>query len=131
MVLPRDHPLADRTAIELSTLATEDWVDNDSARGWCRGNLIEACHAAGFAPPFRVEAHDYPMALAFVDAGIGITVLPGLAARNLPEGVVSVPVIGPTPQRSIYAIVQTAAEDSPAVRSVLATLRQLATAASD
>jgi DNA-binding transcriptional LysR family regulator len=101
-------------------------VDNDFARGWCRRNLIEACHAAGFPPPFRVEAHDYPAAIAFVDAGIGITVLPGLAARQLPEGVVAVPVTGPTPQRMIYAIVQTAVEDTPAVRSVLATLRHCA-----
>ena len=81
---------------------------------------------AGFAPPFRVEAHDYPTAIAFVDAGIGVTVLPGLAARHLPPGVVSVPVTGPTPQRTIYAIVQTAGEEMPAVRSVLATLRTCA-----
>ncbi len=127
-ILPRMHPLAGRAAIELAALAGEDWVDNDSARGWCRGNLIEACHAAGFAPPFRIEAHDYPMAIAFVDAGIGITVLPGLAARNLPDGVVSVPVTAPTPRRSIYAVVQTAVEDSPAVQSVLATLHECARA---
>jgi DNA-binding transcriptional LysR family regulator len=127
-VLPSAHPLADQPEIELAKLAGEDWVDNDSARGWCRSNLIEACRAAGFAPPFRVEAHDYPTAIAFVDAGIGITVLPGLAARQLPDGVVSVPVTGPTPQRMIYAIVQTAVEDTPPVRSVLAALRECAAA---
>lgn len=127
-VLPRSHPLADQPTIELAKLAGEEWVDNDSARGWCRANLIEACRAAGFTPPFRVEAHDYPTAIAFVDAGIGITVLPGLAARHLPDTVVRVPVTGPTPQRMIHAIIQTAVEDTPAVCSVLATLRQCAAA---
>ena len=128
-VLPRAHPLADQTTIELGKLASEDWVDNDWGRGFCRATLIEACHAAGFAPPFRVEARDYPTAVAFVDAGIGVTVVPGLAARHLPEGVVRVPVTAPTPRRILYAVVQTAVEDTPVVRSVLATLRECAAAA--
>ncbi len=125
-VLPRQHPLAEDPAIELAKLAGEAWVDSDSANGWCRRNLVEACHAAGFAPPFRVMAHDYPTAIAFVDAGIGVTVMPGLAARNLPAGIVSVPVTSPTPQRSIYAVVQTSVEDTPAAQRVLATLHQCA-----
>jgi DNA-binding transcriptional LysR family regulator len=125
-VLPRRHPLADHPTIDLAKLAADEWVDNDSAKGWCRRNLVEACHAAGFAPPFRVETHDYPTAIAFVDAGIGVTVVPALAARQLPAGVVSVPVTGPTPQRIIYAIVQTSVEDTPAAQSVLATLRRCA-----
>jgi DNA-binding transcriptional LysR family regulator len=123
-VLPRTHGLAGEGAIELASLAGDEWVDNDSARGWCRRNLVEACHAAGFTPPFHVEAHDYPTAIAFVDAGIGVTVLPGLAARNLPAGVVTVPVVGPTPQRSIYALVQTSIEDTPPARAVLKSLRE-------
>jgi DNA-binding transcriptional LysR family regulator len=127
-VLPRHHPLAGADGVELVTLSTEDWVDNDSARGWCRQNLIEACHAAGFAPPFRVEAHDYPTAIAFVDAGIGITVLPRLAARGLPDSLVSIPVTGPTPHRAIYAVVQTAVDDTPPARLVLDTLRTCAAA---
>jgi DNA-binding transcriptional LysR family regulator len=126
VVLPRAHPLAARPAIGLAELAPESWVDNDSSHGWCRRNLIRACHAAGFAPPFRVEAHDYHTAIAFVDAGIGITVLPGLAARNLPDGVVSVPVTGPTPHRSIYVLVQSAVEQTPPVQAALATLRACA-----
>jgi len=125
-VLPRTHPLASQSSIELAALAQEDWIDNDSSRGWCRRNLIEACRAAGFAPPFRVEAHDYPTAIAFVDAGIGITVLPGLGARNLPPSLVSVPITGPTPRRTIYALVQTTVEDTLPVRAVLAALHACA-----
>lgn len=118
-VLPRDHRLADAEEIELAKLADDDWVDNDSAGGWCRRNLIDACHAAGFNPPFQVEAHDYPMAVAFVNAGIGVTVLPRLGAERLPGGLVAVPVTCPTPVRSIYALVQTAVENTPPARAVL------------
>jgi DNA-binding transcriptional LysR family regulator len=127
-VMNRHHPFAERTSVELATLATEPWVDNDLAHGWCRRNLLQACQAAGFAPPFRVETQDYPTAIAFVDAGIGLTVLPRLAARNLPPGVVAVPVTAPTPQRSIYALVQPAVEDTAPARAVLATLAECASA---
>ncbi len=89
-VVPVGHRLAGRTEADLVDLADERWVDNDFARGWCRANLLEACTAAGFRPAFRVEAHDYRTALAFVAAGIGLTVLPALGAAHLPEGVTCV-----------------------------------------
>ncbi len=128
-VLPAGDPLADRTEIALSELADRRWIDNDFARGWCRRNLIEAAHAAGFSPPFHVEAHDYPTAIAFVRAGIGLTVLPRLGALRLPAGVVAVPVVSPTPVRSIFALVQTSVEDNPPVRTALAELQAVAAAA--
>ncbi len=121
-VLPAGHPLAECDRVELTRLAAERWVDNDVAKGWCRRNLVEACRAAGFSPPFHVEAHDYPTAIAFVDAGIGITVLPRIGARQLPPGVVTVPVTGPTPQRAIYALVNTSIEDTPPARTALRVL---------
>jgi DNA-binding transcriptional LysR family regulator len=119
VVMPKDHPLAGAADVELAQLAEERWVDNDAARGWCRRNLLQACQAAGFSPPFHVEAHDYPTAIAFVEAGIGVTVLPRLGAQSLPARVVARPVTCPTPLRSIYALVQTSIEDSAPVRAVL------------
>jgi DNA-binding transcriptional LysR family regulator len=101
-------------------------VDNDFARGWCRRNLVEACTAAGFRPPFHVEAHDYPTALAFVAAGIGITVLPELGAINLPAGTRAVPVVQPVPVRSILAVVRDAVAHTPPVLAACAELREIA-----
>lgn len=124
-VLPADHPLVGRPTLDLVELAQDRWVDNDFARGWCRRNLIEACHAAGFSPPFHVEAHDYPTATAFVAAGIGLTVMPRLGARHLPPGVVAVPVVSPTPVRSIYALVREGVAGTPAVGTVLDVLIRL------
>jgi len=126
VVVPDGHPLADRDRVELAELAHERWVDNDFARGWCRRNLIEACTAAGFRPPFHVEAHDYPTALAFVGAGIGITVLPELGAMNLPPGTCAVPVVHPVPVRSIHAVVRDAVAHTPPVQATCAELREIA-----
>ncbi|MGF0117847.1 LysR family transcriptional regulator [Promicromonospora sp. Marseille-Q5078] len=125
-VVPLDHPLAGRDEIELAELVGDRWVDNDFARGWCRRNLLEACRAAGFSPAFTVEAHDYPTALAFVAAGIGITVLPALGSVRPAAGTVAVPVVRPVPVRSIYALVQDAVADTPPVRAALAALRDVA-----
>lgn len=127
-VLPRAHPFADRDELELAELIDERWVDNDFSHGWCRYNLLEACLAAGFTPAFHVEAHDYPTAIAFVEAGIGITVLPALGAAHLPAGAVSVPIVRPTPVRSIYALVGDALVDSPPAKDALDALRSVAVA---
>lgn len=128
VVLPAGHPLAARREVELAELVPERWVDNDFARGWCRRNLLEACTAAGFSPTFHVEAHDYPTAVAFVRAGIGITVLPALGAAHLPEGVVRVPVVRPTPVRSIFAVVRDAVAETPPARLALDALTAVARA---
>jgi DNA-binding transcriptional LysR family regulator len=122
--LPAGHRLAGQQEVDLADLADERWVDNDFAHGWCRANLLEACTAAGFSPPFRVEAHDYPTALAFVAAGIGLTVLPEIAAAHLPDGVTPIRVVRPTPIRSIHVVVHDAVEHTPAVETALAALRE-------
>ncbi|HYY10805.1 MAG TPA: LysR family transcriptional regulator [Kineosporiaceae bacterium] len=125
-VVPAGSPLAGETVVELARLQTERWIDNDVFRGWCRRNLLDACRAAGFSPPFHVETHDYRTAIAFVAAGIGITVLPRLGAADLPDGVVAVPLAGPTPERSIHAVVRERLEDAVAVRTAVAALQECA-----
>ncbi|MBQ1048352.1 LysR family transcriptional regulator [Micromonospora sp. C51] len=128
-VVPAGHRLAGRPETDLADLADERWVDNDFARGWCRANLLEACTAAGFRPAFRVEAHDYRTALAFVAAGIGLTVLPALGAAHLPAGVTCVRLLRPTPTRSIHVVVHDAVEHTPAARMAVTALRAAAQSA--
>lgn len=125
-VLPDGHRLAARDEVELAELAGEPWVDNDAYDGWCRRNLVDACSAAGFTPPFHVEAHDYPTALSFVAAGIGLTVMPELGAARLPHGLRAVPVVRPTPVRTIVAVVRDAVAATPPVLAALDTLREVA-----
>lgn len=125
-VLSERHRLAEAAEIPLPDLAAERWVDNDVARGWCRRQLLEACAAAGFSPSFHVEAHDYATAIAFVAAGIGITVLPALGAARLPPGLRAVPVVRPTPVRSIHVVVREAAGRTPPALAAIAALREVA-----
>jgi DNA-binding transcriptional LysR family regulator len=123
VVVPAGHHLAGAGEVELGVLAREQWIDNDFARGWCRRILLEACAAVGFRPSFHVEAHDYRAAIAFVAAGIGITVLPALGAADLPADVVAVPVVRPTPIRSIHAVVRSSVANTKAGRMAVDLLR--------
>ena len=118
------HLLAPEIGIH-AELSSERWIDNEAPSGWCRRNLLEACNAAGVTPVFHVQAHDYAMAIALVDAGLGITVLPAIAAGQLPDGVRSIPVVRPTPTRTIYAVVRRAITDTPPARLILHTLSTL------
>ncbi|MBB2903028.1 DNA-binding transcriptional LysR family regulator [Kineococcus radiotolerans] len=125
VLLPATHPLSGRREVELAELATDRWIDSEPRAGWCRGNLLEACTAAGFAPAFHVQAHDYAMSAAFVGAGLGITVLPALAAHTLPDGVRSVPVVRPTPTRTIHVVVRKTIARWPPALLVVDTLASM------
>lgn len=111
--------LADRPDVDLAQLRDEQWVDNDVARGPCRQALLDACTTAGFSPSFHVETQDYPTAIRFVAAGVGVTVVPRLALMDLPAGVVAVPIVNPTPRRTISVRVLESMVDNPAVVRIL------------
>jgi DNA-binding transcriptional LysR family regulator len=123
-VVPAGHRLAEGHAVPLAELQEETWVDNDVARGACRQRLLDACAAAGFAPCFQVETQDYPTAIAFVAAGAGITVLPRLGLATPPADVAVVPLVDPTPTRSILVRSRQSLRQNPAVRRLLELLRE-------
>lgn len=123
-VLPEDHWLAGRDVIPLRELADEPWVDNDFARGPCRQAVLDACSSVGFSPGFHVETHDYPTAISFVAAGVGITVLPRLGiGAMLPSGLIAVPIVDPVPVRRIAVRVRQSLRANPAVRRIVELLR--------
>jgi DNA-binding transcriptional LysR family regulator len=124
VVVPVDHPLADEPHVALGELATERWVDNDFNRGFCRQVILDACTEAGFTPDFRIETHDYPTAISFVAAGVGVTVLPSLGTAQLPVGVVAIPLVSPTPVRHVYVAVKASVEHHPAARRAVDLLRE-------
>lgn len=108
----------------LVRLREEPWVDNDISRGPCRKVILDACAAAGFAPGFQVQAHDYQTALAFVAAGVGVTVLPRLGAIALPAGMVTIPVVEPVPRRRVMLRVRRAVREQAAVVRAVGLLRE-------
>ena len=117
-ILPEDHPLAGEPEVGLAQLAGDTWIRNDLPNTAVARILAAACEAAGFQPRYAVQAQDHYTAIAFVKAGVGITIGPQLAAHVIPKGVRVVPVTAPTPVRHIAAVVRDPAGNSAARRAV-------------
>jgi DNA-binding transcriptional LysR family regulator len=86
-VLPAGHRLARRRKrLTLADLADEVWVGGRPGSAWFR-ILLHACRAAGFEPRTLLTTDDHRAVHAFVAAGLGVGVVPGLAAAHAPAGV--------------------------------------------
>jgi DNA-binding transcriptional LysR family regulator len=125
-VLPRGHRLATRRVIDLAELAEEPWVGSEWPPGECARIALHACAAAGFSPCFVVESQDYPTALGFVAAGLGVSLIPQLGVRERRPGVVVRRVRRPEPVRVVQVAVREQVVDQPAVRCLLDALRAAA-----
>jgi DNA-binding transcriptional LysR family regulator len=50
-----------------------------------RGVTLAACREAGFTPKFAVEGGEMDAVLAFVEAGLGVALVPGMVLANRPQ----------------------------------------------
>ncbi|RSS63359.1 LysR family transcriptional regulator [Streptomyces sp. WAC07061] len=100
VVLPREHRLAGRGALDLSELADEPWV-----LGCLRTEAYLRRYAsiAGFEPEVRGTTTDYFFARSLVAAGIGVSLIPSIALGPELPGLCAVPVTAPGPVRHIGA----------------------------
>jgi DNA-binding transcriptional LysR family regulator len=126
-VVPSDHELAGERSIGLADLRGETWVSNDLAGSLGHRIVVSACAAAGFTPRFTVQAQEHYSAIQFVAAGVGISVMPRLAARALPPEVVRLRITDPTPVREISALVRETGRPNPAAERLLEMLLELNT----
>lgn len=123
VILPVGHPLAEQEVVELGALRGETWIAADVVGAPCQQRVDKACAAAGFVAEYAIRADDHLPAIAFVRAGIGITIVPRLCTLDLVPGVVARDLVNPTPTREITLRMRKAAEDAPQVRRVVAGLR--------
>ncbi len=127
MAVHRSHRLARRRTAPLSEFRDDDYVANDFVNQPYHEVQARAYVAAGFTPRYIVQAADHLSALAFVDEGIGVTMLPVLATADLPPRVRVVALTDPVPVRDIYALVRDAIAMTPAATRVVELLRQQTT----
>jgi molybdate transport repressor ModE-like protein len=121
VAVPKSHRLAARKAIRLEQLAEEPWVAGCGG-GFCNQMIEEACAETGFRPNIAFESDDHNVLLGLVAAGVGVTVLPDLAASSRP-GVAVRPVTGSSPLRRIYAATAAEAHCSPATDAMIEVLK--------
>ncbi|RST06979.1 LysR family transcriptional regulator [Streptomyces sp. WAC07149] len=119
VVLPREHRLAGRGALDLSELAGEPWV-----LGCLRTEAYLRRYAgiAGFDPEVRGTTTDYFFARSLVAAGMGVSLIPSVALDPEVPGLVAVPVAAPGPVRHIGAA--TRGGGRPHVTALVRALRE-------
>ncbi|RMI40787.1 LysR family transcriptional regulator [Streptomyces triticirhizae] len=67
---------ADASPAGLRAHAGDSWIAGCER---CRAHLVSVCERAGFTPRITFETDDYVAVQALVAAGLGVSVLPGLA----------------------------------------------------
>jgi DNA-binding transcriptional LysR family regulator len=101
VVLPSGHRLAkaDRDP-SLRDLRGETWVGGAGGSTWFRV-VRDACRSQGFSPRVGVVSDDHVAVQALVAAGLGVAVVPGLAASVRVRGVTTRDLRGPGPVRQL------------------------------
>ena len=125
VLLPEGHRLARRrTRLRLTDLADQPWVGGRPGSPWFR-ILLHASRTAGFEPRTQLATDDNRAVHAFVAAGLGVAVVPGLAAAHPLPGVAVRDLSTSAPVRRI-GLAHPAGTPAPApVRAMAAILRDV------
>jgi DNA-binding transcriptional LysR family regulator len=124
VALPVGHALAGAPGLRLADLSGERWIFGGSGPWW--EITRAACEAAGFVPEQAHSAAGWTAILAMVEAGMGIALVPRMAAAERASGVVMRVLEADQPRRHVVAAVRRGAETAPAVARLLAALREAA-----
>jgi DNA-binding transcriptional LysR family regulator len=125
LALPTAHPLARRRQVRLEDLREESWVQT-SVSGPCARHVVRSCHAAGFEPRVSFESDDYQTVQGLVAAGVGVGLIPQLALSAVRADIRIRSLHPQSPVRKVFAATRRGAPVTPAVATLLDTLREVA-----
>ncbi|AEV84938.1 putative RuBisCO transcriptional regulator [Actinoplanes sp. SE50] len=123
IAVPSGHRLARRRRVRLAELADEPFIAS-SARP--EQTLLGDSAAAGFRPRIDVAVSEWTAKLGCVAAGLGVTLVPSLAARAIPADITLLPVHPDDESvRRVYAATLAGRTRPPAVEAFLTHLTGL------
>jgi len=121
IVASSNHPIARRRSIRLASLAEEPFV---FFKGRARDSALAACRAAGFEPRLACESGELETVRALVAAGLGLALLPELAAQRARPACALVRLNGPKVERQLLVVARRGHATSPAAAEFEALLRR-------
>jgi DNA-binding transcriptional LysR family regulator len=125
LALPAGHRLSRRRRVRLADLHEESWVQT-SRNSPCARHAVRTCHAAGFEPRVSFESDDYQTVQGLVAAGVGVGLIPQLALSAVRSDIRIRPLDPESPVRRVFAATRRGAPVTPAVATLLDTLREVA-----
>lgn len=124
VAVPADHPLAAEPSVRLARLADADWISGSSRP---EGTLLDAALRHGFRPRVAHVVAEWTAKQGYVAAGLGVTLVPALAAESVRPDIALLPVRDEgAPARAVYAATARGRSLSPAATAFLAALREAA-----
>jgi DNA-binding transcriptional LysR family regulator len=114
------HPAASQRSISLTQLAAEPFV---VYKGRARDTALVACREAGFEPRIACESSELDTVRSLVAAGLGVALLPELAAKHKHEGCVALRLRGDPVERQVALLNRrghTASPGAAVFRQILA-----------
>lgn len=114
--------------LDLDSFRTEDLRDRPLVmfrEGYdLRSMTLAACQRAGFQPQFTIEGGEMDAVLSFVEAGLGVAVVPSMVLHSRPQ-LRGVPFMPPIPIRTIALAHRTDMRPTRAAEEFRTTLLQL------
>ncbi|BBI43228.1 LysR family transcriptional regulator [Pseudomonas syringae] len=123
-LLPPTHPMVGREAINVTDLRHEV-LAMDTAQSVFSQVIRRACLEAGFEPSVNGYCDSYDVALAMVEAGCSVALLPGFRVKRY-HGSAVVKWLHPEIKRSVFVAHRKGEERNPAIAEFV---RDLQTAA--
>jgi DNA-binding transcriptional LysR family regulator len=126
VAVPADHPLAAQPQVTLGDLARERWCAPNPCL--CRDAFEFACRRAGFSPEVVSQTNDYMAMQGLVASGVGIAVLPRLAAAiAVRPGVAVRPLAPRTLERVTFIASRAGFRQTAAAAAMRSALRSAST----
>ncbi|MFE1290514.1 LysR family transcriptional regulator [Streptomyces sp. NPDC058751] len=124
VAVPAGHPLAGEPSVRLPQLADADWISGSPRP---EGTLLDAALRHGFRPRVAHVVAEWTAKQGFVAAGLGVALIPALAAESVRPDIALLPVLDEeAPARAVYAATVRGRSLTPAARAFLAALRESA-----
>ncbi|WP_163538835.1 LysR family transcriptional regulator [Gracilibacillus sp. YIM 98692] len=103
-LIPKNHPLASRTSIQLHDLKADPFVLLPPGFVF-RDQVLEACDRAGFSPNIAFEGKDIDALKGLVSAGLGVALMPEMTlVDNTPRSTLIVPIENDSLSRTVGVI---------------------------
>ncbi len=127
VMLPATHHLAARKSIHLADLQNEKWALDNASNAYGE-TIIRECRAAGFEPKVNAHWNGFEVALALVESGCSISVLPGLRMHRVKQfrGRVVMRGVSPAMPRRILLAFRRGERRNPAIAAFADALQEAA-----
>jgi LysR family hca operon transcriptional activator len=123
-ILPSDHPLAERTAIDPHDLIGETFIGISNVPRVLRATVNDYLKQSGTEIVPHLEIDNYAMAISLVASARGVALLPASAEKFLPWSVISRPLRGEAPTIDLV-VGYHKANTSPILRTFLSRIDDL------